>query len=57
MEGDTFNLKEARHHLKQRDLAEKVHWHNNVWDVIYWPKVKTFLWLLMHKKILTWENL
>ena len=24
---------------------------------MFWPKIKTFLWLLMRRKTLTWENL
>jgi len=28
-----------------------------IWDLSLWPKISTFLWLLSHKKILTWDNL
>ena len=28
-----------------------------IWDSNYWPKISTFLWLLTHHKILTWDNL
>ena len=28
-----------------------------VWAHGTWPKVSTFLWLLSHKRILTWDNL
>ena len=57
MEGGEFNLREAIHYLENRELEENIHCHDNVWDSIYWPKIKTFLWLMMHRKILTWENL
>lgn len=57
MEGGKFSLREARHYLENREIGEKVQWHDNVWDSIYWPKIKTLLCLMMHRKILTSENL
>lgn len=30
---------------------------NKIWDPKIWLKVSTFLWLLCHDKILTWDNL
>lgn len=32
-------------------------WCNKFWDSLFWPKIKTFLWLLMRNKTLTWDNL
>jgi len=29
----------------------------NIWAQKHWPKVQYFLWLLSHRRILTWENL
>eukprot|EP00253_Pinus_taeda_P013691 PITA_13691 len=53
----TFNLKEARIYLEHQNLEDKVAWYQNVWNSALWPKIKYFLWLIMHRKILTWENL
>lgn len=50
-------LREARTHIEDTEHEEKVKWHNKVWDAQLWPKIKTFLWLLMHKQMLTWETL
>lgn len=30
---------------------------DNLWSSSLWPKVSTFMWLLCHKRILTWDNL
>jgi len=55
--GSNFTLKEARNCIEDLEQDEKVNWSNKVWDSQFWPKIKTFLWLLMHRKTLTWENL
>lgn len=52
-----FSLKEARERLELSEQGEDIPWHNKVWDPLFWPKIKTFLWLLMRRKTLTWENL
>lgn len=52
-DGGTFNLKEAKRYLEHQDLEDKVAWYPNVWDNALWPKIKSFIWLLMHRKILT----
>ena len=57
LEGGTYNLKEANLYIEQRQLEEKMQGHQNVWDTILWRKIKTFLWTLLHRKTLTWENL
>jgi hypothetical protein len=52
-----FSVKEAygiqcNHNNQQGD---------NIWSKIWrkelWPKVSTFLWLIIHNRILTWDNL
>ena len=55
--GGSFNLKEACSYLENGDDQEKVAWYDNVWAGNLWPKIKTFLWLLQNRKVLTWENL
>lgn len=55
--GGNFMLKEARECIKNSEKIEEVQWSNKVWDSQFWPKIKIFLWLLMRRKTLTWENL
>lgn len=57
LEGGKFTLKETRTHIEGTKHEEKANWHNKVWDAQLWPKIKMFLWLLMHRRTLTWENL
>lgn len=52
-----FSIKEAyyiqgNHHAQEKDTI----W-DTVWDKILWLKVSTFLWLIIHNRILTWDNL
>lgn len=54
---DNFTLKEAREQLEHYEHREAMPWSIKVWDALFWPKIKTFLWLLMRGKTLTWENL
>ena len=42
-----FSLKEAREIIEKAEQEEAVPWSNKVWDNLFWPKIKTFLWLLM----------
>eukprot|EP00253_Pinus_taeda_P001635 PITA_01635 len=55
--GGIFTLKEARLCIEKAEQVEKVAWSSKVWDSQSWPKIRTFLWLLMQRKTLTWENL
>eukprot|EP00253_Pinus_taeda_P034194 PITA_34194 len=41
--------------IKDRVVKDKL-W-DKIWNSSIWPKVSTFLWLLSHNRILTWENL
>eukprot|EP00253_Pinus_taeda_P009771 PITA_09771 len=52
-----FSLKEARNILEKEEQAEVMPWCRKVWDSLLWPKIRTFLWLLMRNKTLTWDNL
>jgi hypothetical protein len=56
-DGGEFSLKEARHYIAgqaQRDMEP--HWER-LWSYPQWTKIKIFKWLVLQKKILTWENL
>ena len=53
----TFTIKEAyslktSQHNDQPDPSR-----GHLWGTNHWPKVSSFLWLLYHRSILTWENL
>eukprot|EP00253_Pinus_taeda_P008568 PITA_08568 len=52
-----FSLKEARSIIEQEEHPETVPWAEKIWDNFQWLKIRTFLWLLMQKRTLTWENL
>eukprot|EP00253_Pinus_taeda_P018398 PITA_18398 len=52
-----FSLKEARNIIEREEQVEAVPWCSKVWDSLLWPKIRTFLWLLMRNKTLTWDNL
>eukprot|EP00253_Pinus_taeda_P011019 PITA_11019 len=55
-EKGTFTTQEAyKIIIKERVVKDKL-W-NNIWNSTIWPKVSTFLWLLSHNRILTWDNL
>lgn len=52
-----FNLKEAKKialglEFPNPDMVWKDLWKNQIW-----MKIKLFMWLMQHKKILTWENM
>eukprot|EP00253_Pinus_taeda_P020855 PITA_20855 len=53
----SYTLKEARMQLEWNEQGEILPWSTKVWDNLFWPKIKTFLWLLMRGKTLTWDNL
>lgn len=52
-----FTLKEARSIIEQVEHPDIIPWADKVWDNLLWPKIRTFLWLMMQKRTLTWENL
>jgi hypothetical protein len=49
----TFNIQEA-YHLKagHKTLPREEVW-GKIWDTKSWSKINTFLWLVVHKNILT----
>ena len=55
-EKGTYSTREAYYILIKEHMVLDCLW-NKIWDPAIWPKVSTFLWLLCHKKILTWDKL
>jgi len=53
----TFNLKEAKRLVSELDSNEPDRVWKNLWRHQGWMKTKLFMWLVHHKKILTWENI
>lgn len=53
----TFNLKEAKKILLELDplVLHKI-WQN-LWKHPGWMKIKLFMWVVYHKKILTWDRI
>eukprot|EP00253_Pinus_taeda_P028336 PITA_28336 len=51
-----FTMREAYKLIIKEHMVKYPLW-SKVWDPTNWPKISTFLWLLCHKKILTWDNL
>lgn len=51
-----FTTKEAYNIIIQEQLNKDILWER-IWHTSTWPKVSTFLWLLGHNRILTWDNL
>eukprot|EP00253_Pinus_taeda_P009198 PITA_09198 len=55
-EKGTFTSTEAYHIIiKGHYIKDKI-WEK-IWKPPIWPKISTFLWLLSHNRILTWDNL
>jgi len=54
---DTFNLKKEKHILLELDSNELDRVSQNIWRHQGWMKSKLFMWLVHHKKILTWDNI
>jgi hypothetical protein len=52
-----FNIPEA-YYIKagHKTLPREEVW-GKIWDMKTWPKINTFLWLVAHNNILTWDNL
>jgi hypothetical protein len=52
-----FSVKEAyRIHGNHYNQEVDTIW-GKIWSSALWPKVSTFLWLIIHNRILTWDNL
>eukprot|EP00253_Pinus_taeda_P029767 PITA_29767 len=55
-EKGTFTTKEA-YRIIIKDIIIKDKLWDKIWNPPIWLKVSTFLWLLSHNRILTWDNL
>jgi hypothetical protein len=55
--GGEFNLKEARYYIAGQDQENLEQQWEKIWKIPQWPKIKMFKWLVLHNRILTWENL
>eukprot|EP00253_Pinus_taeda_P019391 PITA_19391 len=55
-EKGTFTTKEAYHIILKDQLIKDKLWEK-IWSPPIWLKISTFLWLLSHNRILTWDNL
>jgi len=55
-EKGTYTTKEAYLLILKDQLIKDKLWEK-VWSPRIWPKISTFLWLLSHNRILTWDNL
>jgi hypothetical protein len=53
----TFTIKEAYNIHSRHQANDKEAIWNKVWNSALWPKVSTFLWLVVHNRTLTWDNL
>jgi hypothetical protein len=52
-----FTLKEGYNLQENFQNIQKEHIWEIIWKSKFWPKISTFLWLLVQNKILTWDNL
>ena len=53
----SFTIKEAYSILATKEADQQISPLEKIWNPHVWPKISTFLWLLFHKRILTWDNL
>jgi hypothetical protein len=53
----TFSTQEAYQLLTQTNPPPTNELWRKIWSLQHWPKVTTFLWLISHSSILTWDNL
>jgi hypothetical protein len=40
-----------------QDQEDPTQQWDKLWNNPHWPKIKIFQWLILHNRILTWENL
>ena len=52
-----FTIKEGYSIQSQHGLQDTRPIWKKIWALKHWPKVEYFLWLVSHRRILTWENL
>jgi len=53
----TVNLKEAKRIILNLDFGVPEKSWEQLWSHQGWIKIKLFMWLVHHKKILTWDNI
>jgi hypothetical protein len=53
----TFNIREAYHLRAGHNSLQREEVWSKIWETKSWPKINTFLWLVVHNNILTWDNL
>jgi len=53
----TFNLKEAKSIILGLESSVLGKTWQQLWNYQGWMKIKLFMWLVHHKKILTWDNI
>lgn len=53
----SFNLKEAKRIILNLDSSNVMNSWQQLWSHQGWMKIKLFMWLVHHKKILTWDNI
>jgi len=53
----TFNLKEAKCILLELDSHVPDRIWKDLWRHQGWMKIKLFMWLVQHRKLLTWDNI
>ena len=53
----TFSVKEAYAILSSRKVVHPFPIQKRIWNLLLWPKLSYFLWLLSHQRILTQDNL
>jgi hypothetical protein len=52
-----FNIKEAYGLKAYFHLLSKENIWHNIWQANLWHKFSSFLWLVAHGRILTWDNI
>ena len=52
-----FSMKEAYNIISAMPNSQASPIWTHLWTSQQWPKISHFLWLLLHRRILTWENL
>jgi hypothetical protein len=55
--GGEVNFKEAQYYIAGQDQEDPMQQWKKIWKSPQWPKIKMFKWLVIHNRILTWENL
>ena len=53
----SFTTKEAYHLTHLTDIDNPDPKWSKIWNLKTWLKIYTFLWILRHKRTLTWDNI